>query len=61
MATAKHTWQIAIVVRILIDIMNNVIKRKMYYGRGFVNFQLNIPKYLFRRYVFSHLPLRPAK
>ena len=30
MATAKYTWQIAIVVRILIDIMNNVIKRKMY-------------------------------
>ena len=58
MATAKYTWQIAIVVRILIDIMNNVIKRKR---RGFVNFQLNIPKYLFRRYVFSHLPLRPAK
>ena len=55
MATAKYTWQIAIVVRILIDIMNNVIRR------GFVNFQLNIPKYLFRRYVFSHLPLRPAK
>ena len=59
MATAKYTWQIAIVVRILMDIMNNVIKRKI--GRGFVNFQLNIPKYLFRRYVFSHLPLRPAK
>ena len=55
MATAKYTWQIAIVVRILIDIMNNVIKRKI------VNFQLNIPKYLFRRYVFSYLPLRPAK
>ena len=58
MATAKYTWQIAIVVRILMDIMNNVIKRKIH---GFVNFQLNIPKYLFRRYVFSHLPLRPAK
>ena len=57
MAAAKYTWQIAIVVRILIDIMNNVIKRKI----GFVNFKLNIPKYLFRRYVFSHLPLRPAK
>ena len=58
MATAKYTWQIAIVVRISIEIMNNVSNLNV---RGFVDSKLSIPKYVFRRYVVFLLPLPPAK
>ena len=57
MATAKYTWKIVIVVRIQIEMMNNVSR----HVRGFVNSKLNIHKYVLRRYVFSLLTLRPVK
>ena len=59
MATAKYTWQMAIVVRILKDIINNASRRK--FKKIFVNSKVKILKNVFRRYVFSLLPLRPAK